>query len=91
MMDDNMWKLSPPPEDGFYLAFEDGAVRTMMFELGRWEPVEIPVLVDRAGNEMVPREVAELRGERLKISGSLYEPTHWMDLPDGPSSDTPTG
>lgn len=76
------------PLDEFLLLYEDGAMRCGMWNsrLGKWEPAEIPVLIDKAGNRIVSRELEMLRGERLDLSGFLWEPTHWMRLPEPPRS-----
>lgn len=77
--------IETAPKDEYILLHEDGATRCGMWESGKWTPAEIPVLVDPVGNRMVPREVAELKpGYSLELSWFLYEPTHWMPLPDSP-------
>ena len=76
-----------PPPSGFYLAHEDGAIRTMMLQDGKWEMPDFPVLVLETGDRLVPREVAARgRGETLAMCQTIYSPTHWMTLPDAPES-----
>ena len=78
--------IETAPKDEFLLLHEDGAIRCGMWENNKWVPAEIPVLVDEAGNRIVSRELAMLQpGRSLELSGFLYEPTHWMRLPDPPS------
>lgn len=77
--------IETAPKDEFILLYEDGAMRCGMWEGGQWVPAEIPILVDKAGNHLVPRDVRELRGEELRLSGFLYEPTHWQPLPNPPA------
>jgi hypothetical protein len=78
--------IETAPLNEFLLLYEDGAMRCGMWSIleGRWEPAEIPILIDKVGNRLVSREVEEFRGERLELSGFLWEPTHWMPLPPPP-------
>ena len=76
--------IETAPKDAFVLLYEDGAMRCGMWEGGKWAPAEIPILIDKVGNQLVGREVEEYRGERLGLAGFLYEPTHWMPLPEPP-------
>ena len=77
--------IETAPKDAFILLHEDGAIRCGMWLSTGWEPAEIPVLIDKVGNRIVGPELKRLRGERLELSGFLYEPTHWMPLPAPPS------
>lgn len=80
--------IETAPKDAFILLHEDGAIRCGMWLEGSWQPAEIPILVDEVGNRIVSRELSVLRpGQRLELSGFLYEPTHWMPLPKAPSHD----
>lgn len=77
--------IETAPKDEFLLLYEDGMMRCGMWEGGKWQPAEIPILVNEVGNHIVSRELAQLRpGQRLELIGFLYEPTHWMRLPDPP-------
>lgn len=79
--------IETAPKDEFVLLYEDGAMRCGRLEGGKWAPAEIPVLVDEFGNQIVSREIAMTRpGQRLELSGFLYEPTHWMPLPEAPNA-----
>lgn len=80
-----MWQpIETAPKDEFILLFEDGMMRCGMWEGGKWEPAEFPVLIDKVGNRLVSRELEQLRGERMELSWRIHEPTHWHPLPDAP-------
>lgn len=75
------------PADGYFLLHDDGAIRAMVrFEGGAWEYPDIPILIDKVGNRLVAREVKDLRGETLTMTGASFAPTHWMSLPDPPDA-----
>lgn len=76
--------IETAPKDEFILLYEDGMMRCGLWENGGWHPAEIPVLIDKSENMIVSRELQALRGERLILSGFVYEPTHWMPLPEPP-------
>lgn len=78
------WQPVPPPEDGFYLAYEDGAMRTMFYDNGKWDHVAIPVMIGQFGDRLVSNEVEAAYGRKLEISDCIYEPTHWRHLPAAP-------
>ena len=77
--------IETAPKDEFILLYEDGMMRCGMRENGQWEPAEIPFLVDQVGNRIVNRDLEQLRGETLELSGRIREPTHWMHLPPPPA------
>lgn len=72
------------PNDGFFLVHEDGAIRTMFRFEGRWEWPGVPILIDGIGNRLVSRETEQAGLGKLELSDCIYEPTHWMGLPDTP-------
>jgi hypothetical protein len=61
------------PQDTFCLVYQDGAIRTMLRENGAW--LSLAVAIDKFG-DVVP-------GVDVRETG-VYEPTHWMPLPDPP-------
>lgn len=77
--------IETAPKDEFILLFEDGMMRCGMWEGGKWEPAEFPVLIDAVGNHLVSRELEQLRGERMELSWRIHEPTHWHPLPEPPT------
>lgn len=77
-------KIEICPEDGFFLCYENGAIRTLWRHKCKFENPAIPILITKEGNRLVPREVLALRGEVLELSDCVYEPTHWMPLPELP-------
>ena len=77
--------IESAPKDEFVLLYKDGAMRCGLWEDGKWVPAEIPILIDKVGNQIVSRELEQLRGERLALAGFLHEPTHWMRLPEPPA------
>jgi hypothetical protein len=76
--------IETAPQDGFFLVYEDGAIRTMWRHEGKWELPDIPVLVNEYGDRMVSSDVQKAYGKTLSISGAIYEPTHWQSLPEPP-------
>lgn len=77
--------IESAPRDEFILLYENGMMRCGMWEGGRWEPAEFPVLVDPVGNRIVNRELTKLwPGYSMELSRRIYEPTHWMPLPSPP-------
>jgi hypothetical protein len=63
-------------EDGLYLVHQDGAIRTMLREKGVW--VSTAVALDVWGDP----------DRRIKVRETgVYEPTHWMPLPEAPKVD----
>lgn len=72
------WKpiTAASPADGFFLVYEDGVMRTMLRENGKWVSPGVPVKVTEWGDRVVI--------EGAVISDCIYEPTHWMSLPDAP-------
>jgi hypothetical protein len=85
MSTESDWRpIETAPDTGFFLTYEDGAMRTSFRNNGKWEPVDIPVLVTRHGDRLVSRELSG-RGESLELSGCpAREPSHWMPLPEAP-------
>lgn len=83
-MESKWMPIESAPKGQFVLLYEDGAMRCGMWLGNGWEPAEVPVLIDEVGNRIVSRELEKFRNERLELSGFLYEPTHWMPLPDPP-------
>lgn len=61
------------PADGLFLVHENGAIRTMFCEKGRW--LATAVAVDKYGDPCGDIKVRET---------GVYEPTDWMPLPDPP-------
>lgn len=73
----NQWKLIEEcPANGFFLVYQNGAVRTMHRTDGKWEYTGVPVRVDEWGDMHVEKN--------LKITDCLNEPTHWQNLPYWP-------
>jgi hypothetical protein len=68
------------PQDGLFLVYGDGAIRTMLREDGDWKHVGIPVAVTQQGDRIAPPEVEHLYGVNLSISDCIYEPTHYAEL-----------
>lgn len=78
------------PPDGFFLVHEDGAIRAMLRFGGKWDHPGVPVLVTEYGDRLTSLETERAYGRKLEISDCIYEPTHWMDLPDAPSNESGT-
>jgi hypothetical protein len=71
------------PPYGFFLVYEDEAIRTMMRVDGKWEHIGIPIMITDVGNRLVSSDVKRIFGHELIISDCIHEPTHWMEV-DGP-------
>ena len=72
-------------DDGLVLLHEDGALRVAFRENGKWVQPAIPIMLNEYGDALVSREVAiHYPGRSLSLSDCLYEPTHWMPLPETP-------
>jgi hypothetical protein len=82
------WRtIDSAPEEGFFLVYEDGAVRTKMRFDGKWSNPDIPLLVLPLGDRMVSREVeVAYPGMSLAMSECCTAPTHWMPLPPPPAT-----
>jgi hypothetical protein len=65
------------PANTFCLVYEDGAIRTMFRTDGVWEATAI--IVDEYGQGVDPARL----GVKVRETG-VYEPTHWMALPEPP-------
>ena len=65
--------ISTAPKDGFFIVYEDGAMRMMLRERGRW--LSTAVALDEHGDPT--------RSVRVRETG-VYNPTHWMPLPPPP-------
>lgn len=65
------------PQDTFCLVHEGGAIRTMYRSGGVWQPTAI--IVDQWGQGVDPTRV----GVTVRETG-VYEPSHWMPLPEPP-------
>lgn len=65
--------IETAPQDGFFLVYEGGAMRTMLREKGQWLPTALAW--DQFG--------APLSNARVRETG-VYDPTHWMPLPEPP-------
>jgi hypothetical protein len=63
------------PQDGFFIVHQDGAVRAMFRERGEWRSTS--VAIDGYGDIIHNAKVRET---------AVYEPTHWMDIPEPPTS-----
>lgn len=62
------------PQDGFFLVYEDGAMRTMQRDNGVWSHSAIAVRRDTYGDEHLI--------DGAIIRDVIREPTHWMPLPE---------
>lgn len=83
------WRpIETAPKDAFILLYDDGMMRCGMWEDGKWTVPEFPVLIDKVGNRLVSRQLEQYRGERMELSWTILEPTHWMPLPLPPRTDT---
>ena len=81
--------ISTVPSDGFFLIYEDGAVRLKLRIGGRWSGTAIPALVSEEwGDAIVGADVGRIvKGYRLEDRDRCCEePTHWMRLPPPPIS-----
>ena len=67
------------PLNGFFLVYEDGAMRTMNRDAGQWSSPGIPVKYDEWGDAHVVDSAA--------ISDVVQEPSHLMPLPALPECD----
>ena len=69
------WQLIETcPLDGLFLVYQDGAMRMMFRHRGKYEATA--VALDQYGDP----------SERIKVRETgVYEPTHWMPIPDAPS------
>ena len=63
------------PQDGIFLVHQAGAIRVMFRNRGAWQATAhaIDVHGDDPGHGITVRETG------------VYEPTHWMPLPERPS------
>ena len=61
------------PQDGFFLVHQDGAIRLMFRTRGEWQATALAL--DQYGD---PNHAIKVR------ETGVYEPTHWMPLPDPP-------
>jgi hypothetical protein len=77
------------PQDGFFLVYEGGAVRTMFRYQGRWDHPALPVMITEYGDRLTSSETERAYGRKLEISDCIYEPTHWMELPDTSALEAP--
>lgn len=66
-----------PENLSLVLVHEDGAIRCMLWEHGSWESTSI---AKNMWGDTVP-------GVRVRDTG-VYQPTHWMPLPDPPVSES---
>ena len=76
--------IESAPKDGFFLVHEDGAIRTMMRDNGKWTSPAIAALVGGTwGEHVVGSDVQWLvpKGYRLEVLEICDQPTHWMPLP----------
>lgn len=74
------------PQDGFFLVHEGGAVRSLLRSDGKWLQPGVPVMVTEYGDRLTSPETDRAYGRKLEISDCIYEPTHWMPIPEAPKS-----
>lgn len=84
--------IESAPKDGYFLVYEDGAMRALFRSNGVFQPVGYPALVtsnhwnDRLVGDDAKRAL-EPMGYRLEIcDGCCENPTHWMPLPAAPDT-----
>ena len=92
LYDASGWQpIETAPKDGYFLVYEDGAMRALMRIDGNWHKVGYPALVsDLWGINVVVGEDAKRilapMGYRLELrDGCCEDPTHWMPLPEPPN------
>ncbi len=71
------WKtIESCPQDGIFLVHEAGAMRVMFREGGEWKSTSVGLNEYGDASEHI----------RVRETG-VYEPTHWMELPERPPED----
>ena len=76
--------IETAPRDGFFLVYEDGAVRTMFRLKGEFHSPAYPA-IEGVYDNIVGEDAKRITGGRaLKVCDIIREPTHWMPLPEPP-------
>ena len=81
--------IESAPKDGYFLVYEDGAIRAKFRFNGDWSSVEYPYIeIDPWKDRLVGADALRLLGpgKRLGISDECQEPTHWMPHPAAPGA-----
>ena len=71
--------IETAPKDDLVLLYDNGAMRVGFWENGQWTQPAIPALRDEYGDYIPPTK------GRLVLCDCLYQPTHWMPLPEPPA------
>ncbi len=76
------------PEEGYFLIYEDEAVRLRMRYGGKWHDTAYPAIECAPwGDIAVGQDAQRILGEGKKLvlrDGCCENPTHWMHLPAPP-------
>lgn len=80
---EDMWQpIETAPRDGFFLVYEDGAMRAMFRHNGEFQSPAYAAIDGEYGENIVGDDAKRLTGGRLlKVCDIIREPTHWMPLP----------
>lgn len=89
-MENHMAEWQPietAPDGELVLLYEDGAMRlAFKADDGHWEQPAVPIWRGEFGDGLSSNDLRQaygIKGE-LALSDCLYEPTHWMPLPEPP-------
>ncbi len=87
------WRpIETAPATGYFLVYEDGAVRAKLRNQGKWLDIEYPfVELEPWGERLVGKEALRIigPGKKLGVSDGCPEPTHWADFPSTDCLDAP--
>lgn len=82
--------IETAPQDGYMLVHEDEAIRTRMRINGEWKNLSYPAIMAYPWGEAIVGKDAERflpAGYTLAVrDGCCEEPTHWMPIPDAPTT-----
>ena len=85
----NWLPIESCPATGFFLVYEDGAIRTMFRIDGVWKSPAYAALVSESwpDDAVVGNDAKRLLppGYRLAVREICIDPTHWQPLPPPPT------